>query len=677
MKWSRKNNLMINCLCLFFLPVSVLRSQTIDFSDAVVWVASDIKSSVRETLVRTLQEEVNQRTNLRLPIAEKWTGQRSIIAMVLLPRTEANGIPVPLRTDAELPEMNPEGFRMMLETQGKQNILWLMGKNERGLFYAVGEFLRKAEFAQKKICLDRQTDVASSPVYPIRGHQLGYRNVNNTCDAWTVEQFEKYIRELVLAGNNSIENVLFDDVVPGLVRKLPKEVMDEAISRICDRYDTDYWVWTPANADLSNETLFREEAGKHETFYKICPRLNHVFVPGGDPGNNHPKHLMPFLKEIAAKLKQYHPQAGVWLSLQGFNDEKTDYVFRYIEKHNPDWLRGIVSGPQSPDMAATRYQLPIKYQHRSYPDITHNLRCQYPAPEFDQSFALTLGREACNPQPVHYAAIHRRTELFTDGSVTYSEGNHDDVNKYVWSRLDWNPDADIREILVEYARLFFGTAEPATVAEGILALERNWFGPVEANGSIAATFHFWKNLEAKHPEMKNNWRWLLLVMRSYYDYYTQQRKFYEQQLEKEATAILRMAETIGADNAMEQALAVVRKADTEPVNRDLSEKIHQYCERLYQLVGLQTSVEKYSASGAERGCILDFINYPLNNRWWLEDEFNKIKQFSSEREKSARLKIIANWTEPGEGSFYDNVSDISQSPHVITRSERSYGYAWW
>jgi hypothetical protein len=110
---------------------------------------------------------------------------------------------------------------------------------------------------------------------------------------------------------------------------------------------------------------------------------------------------------------------------------------------------------------------------------------------------------------------------------------------------------------------------------------------------------------------------------------------------------------------------------------DLRQKIVDYCEALYRSVGLQTSVKKYNASGAERGAILDFIDYPLNNRWWLADEFEKIRKMTSEKEKLERLEIICKWENPGPGSYYDNVSDISKGPRVKTRTEDATDVAWW
>jgi hypothetical protein len=519
--------------------------------------------------------------------------------------------------------------------------------------------------------------MATSPRYPIRGHQIGYRNTANSWDAWTMEQYEKYLRELALFGTNCIENIPFHDGKVNPVMKYPREVMNKRISEICHEYGLDHWDWIPAGVDLSDPAKFQAEVARHEAYYKNCPYLDGVFFPGGDPGSNHPKAVMPFLKAITEKLKTYHPKATMWISLQGFSDEHVDYFYQYLDKNNPDWLAGVVSGPSSPDMAATRFRLPKKYQHRHYPDLTHTVRCQYPTLNWDQAFALTEGREVCNPQPVYYAKIHNRYAPFTDGFLSYSDGVHDDVNKVTWSQMGWDPEKPVREVMVEYARFFFGSSVAEAGADGILALERNWVGPTEVNGGIETTYSFWNNLESRHPELKNNWRWQLLVMRSKYDTFVKRRKAYEQKLEKEASRVLLQASKLGADKAMETALNIVNKGEKEPITNDLRGEIVNYCEALWQSIGLQTSVKKYQASGAERGAILDFIDYPLNNRWWLADEFQKVAKMATEKEKLDRLEVIAKWENPGAGSYYDNISDISKSSHVLTVSEDATDVAWW
>ena len=674
-----KNSLLkIRILTIFlFASIPVISSgQPIDLSKAGIIASPNIKSPVRETVIRVFQEEIAQRLAINLKVL-KSADKSPLIAFALVSDKDLNGVIVPLRTGENLPEKKPEGFRIICDRSDGKEILWLIGADERGILFAAGQFLRTANISKNRIFFNEFDQIATSPAFPIRGHQLGYRNTANSWDAWSVEQYEKYIRELALFGSNCIENIPFQDGPPGPNMKVPRDEMNMAMSNICKNYGLDYWVWAPSDADLSDQNKFTEEIKKHSEFYKSCPRLDGVFFPGGDPGNNHPKFVMPFLKALAAELKKYHPAAGVWISLQGFNEEEVDYFYQYLKENNPDWLAGVVCGPGSPDIADTRFRLPEKYRVRHYADITHTVRCQYPTLNWDQAFALTEGREVCNPQPFYYAKIHNRFAPFTDGFLSYSDGVHDDVNKVIWSQMAWNPEMDVRQVLVEYSRFFFGSSLSEAGADGILALERNWAGPVEENGAIETTFAFWQNLESKHPELKENWRWQQLVMRAYYDTYVKRRKIYEQGLEKKANLILEQAASAGLEKVMNDALAIVNLADNNPVAPELRQKIVDYCEALFRSVGMQTSVNKYNASGAERGAILDFIDYPLNNRWWLADEFEKIRKMPSEKEKLDRIEVIWKWENPGPGSYYDNVSDLSKGPRVKTTVDDATDFAWW
>jgi hypothetical protein len=651
-------------------------AQIIDLSKASIIASPAIAHPVRETAIRVLQEEVALRTFINLRLISKLENTPLII-LASIKDGEISGVPVPKNSGGDIPETKAEGFRIVLSQSNGKDILWLIGADERGVIFAIGDFLRTAELSKKKIVFNKINEIATSPVYPVRGHQLGYRNTANSWDAWTVNQFEKYIRELAFFGTNSIENIPFQDDAPGPNMKVPRKEMNRKMSEICNDYGLDYWVWTPADVDLSDKAKFEAEVKKHAEFYKECPRLDGVFFPGGDPGDNDPRYVMPFLKSISAELKKYHPNAGVWISLQGFNNSQVDYFYTYLQENNPGWLTGVISGPSSPDLAETRFRLPVKYKHISYPDITHTVRCQYPVLDWDQAFALTEGREVCNPQPFYYAKIHNRYAPFTDGFISYSDGVHDDVNKVTWSQLAWDPNKNINKIMEEYARYFFGPSLSKPVANGILALERNWVGPLENNGGVETTFAFWQDLELKNPELKDNWRWQQLIMRSYYDTYTRRRKIYEEGLEKKANTVLEKAVVIGSDKAMDSALEIVNEADKNPVHPGLRQRIVDYCAALFTSIGMQTSVKKYNASGEERGAILDFLDYPLNNRWWLSDEFVKIRKMNSEPEKLARLKIIYTWENPAPGSFYDDVSDISKEPHVHSWSDDATDIAWW
>ena len=655
----------------FCFPAFVFAGQ-FDFSKATLLVSKEIKSPVSETIVQMLQEEVAQRTQIQIPVSGKWP-QTPVIAIVLASDTSLEGVTVPTPEKALT---QPESFAVIPDSNAGRPVLWLIGSDQRGALFAAGHFLRYALLEKKKITVDPTCETVTTPEYSLRGHQLGYRGQSNSYDAWSPAQYEQYIRELAIFGTNSIEVIPFWNN-PSSFMKTPPDEMHRHISDVCRRYDLGYWAWMPTDAHLSDSSQTAAEIEKFSKHFQSVSRFDGIFFPGGDPGENHPKDVLPFLKAIAAELHKYHPKAGVWVSLQGFSDEKIDYFYHYLETEKPEWLRGVVTGPGSPPLSETRFRLPAEYQHRHYPDVTHNVRCDNPVLNWDQAFALTLGREAINPQPFFYSDIHNRYAPFTDGFITYSDGAHDDLNKMVWSRKGWDTGEDVLKIVNQYVRFFFGVRPDDRVTEAVLGLERNWDGPVERNTGIETTFSLWQHLESKYPELQKNWRWQMMLVRAYYDTYQRRRKLYEQYLEKEANMILSQAGVIGSDAAMQQALAKVNQADTNPVAPELQTKIEYYCEALFRSIGMQTSLEKYNAEYAQRACILDYMNYPLNNRWWLSDEFEKIRQMSSEQEKLARLKIIYTWSNPGKGSYYDNVSDISQSPHVKTTVYDACDVAWW
>lgn len=673
-----KNLVCLKIMLLLFVlgfSASCNRSQKtiLDLSGATIVASPKIDAGMAETASTILTEEVSKRTRLQLERSQN-SDANAIIALTIAGETDLFGTALPARSN-DSPEQKKEGYRLVHENKGGKDILWIVGADTRGLLYGIGKFLRTAIMKEGQISIAHAVDISESPEYELRGHQFGYRNTANSWDSWSVAQFDQHFREQVLFGANSFENIPFQKPGSSPHFKVHPQEMEVALSKICDKYQADYWVWTPAPHDLTEKGAHEEGLVQQEEFYARCPRLNGVFVPGGDPGDNHPSDLMPYLEDLSVVLKKYHPNAGIWVSLQGFNREKVEYFFDYLEEHEPDWLRGLVYGPSSPPIELERNLLPAKYKHRFYPDITHTVRCHYPVENWDQAFALTLGREPCNPQSFHYAQLFNQDAPHTDGFITYSDGSHDDVNKILWSQLGWNPDLNIHNTIVEYCRFFFGPEVAKESAEGILALEKNWEGPLLGNPVVQETLSHWKKLESENPQLKENWRWQQLIMRAYYDAYIQNRLTYEKRLEREAYDILSKAGSIGADKAMEDALEHLQKADAEAVSQNLKTKVFEYAEDLFQSVGAQTSVSKYNASGSERGAILDFIDYPLNNRWWLEDEFAKIGAFKTETEKLERLKFLRTYENPGEGSFYDNISS-ADAQHVTSKTDDAIDYLW-
>lgn len=625
---------------------------------------------------QVLSEEIESRTGLRLAVSRSGA--------------EPGGFMIRFEQREGIAKGNPEAFEVTLlraSADAAPHGVVIAAPGGRAFLFGAGYLLRHLEWARGSAQLPLDIEIVSAPVYPLRGHQLGYRARANSYDAWDGQDYDQHIRELALFGLNAIENIPFQDDDPSPHMPLSREEMNRRMSEICAKYDLEYWVWTPAVFDLQNTEKRTKELARHEALYRECPRIDGIFFPGGDPGDNHPREVLPFLADLAPILAKHHPEAKIWISLQGFDGESIDYFYRWVEEKQPAWLGGEVTGPSSPPIPESRRRLPAQYALRHYPDITHTVRCQYPVRWWDPAFNVTLGRESINPQPVYYALIHNAFAPYTNGFLTYSDGVNDDVNKIVWNLRGWNPDYDVREMMIEYARYFFGPQVAELAADGILALEKNWEGPLAENGSVSATLALWRNLDEAAPALHGNWRWQMCLVRAYYDAYTRLRLIYEQALETDANAIMAQAATIGPEAAMTQALALVQRADHERIRPDLHERILALFEDLFHSIGLQTSVEQHQASGSERGCMLDFLHYPLNNRWWLEDEFAKIRALPSDADRIARLEQLAAWENPGPGSHYDDVGNIAKSPNVLRGEDLNTdplmerdpnpGYWWW
>ncbi len=656
-----------------------------DLNRATVLIRGESASRVEHTAAVVLVEEVQKRTGVRWPISTEWPKKGTVIAIVSGEESMLQGREISVSDR----ENRPEGFTIAYsEPVGGESpeIVWILGADLSGALYGVGKLLRSLDWKEGYIGCDELPIGSSAPDDSIRGHQLGYRTTANSYDAWTPEQYDQYIRELALFGVNAIENIPFQDSDSPLM-PVTRQEMNRQLGLICQKYGAQYWVWTPATFDLTDTEERAKLLQQHKAFYQECSHLDAVFFPGGDPGDNHPKHVLPFLKDVSELLSKHHAGAKVWMSLQNFEDDEVDYFFDWITEHQPDWFEGAVGGPSSPPLPEIRKRLPKKYRLRDYPDITHTVRSQYPTPWIDPAFAFTSGREGTNPEPVYYSTIFRAFAQYTDGFITYSDGMHDDVNKTIWSVLGWDVDADVREALIEYCRLFFGPEVAERAADGIYALERNWSGPLETNGGVEATLALWQELEAAAPQLKDNWRWQLCLLKAHYDAYIRARLIHEQNLEDGANTALGEAWGIGADQAMEKALSTFSRADLIDLRPDVNDRIYGLCEDLYQSIGYQSSVEKYGANNAQRSAVLDFVDHPLNNRWWYEDQFSEIKELDSEEEKIARLDVIRKWENPGPGSFYDDIGNVAKSDRVLRgesiatdplmKRNMNPDYMWW
>lgn len=664
--------------CLVFLFVASTaradapQDRPIDLTDATVVTAGLDASNgqVGGPMVERLLQHISKRSGQSWSRTAdgRWPdGKRSVIAIGKKTDAKAWAGPLAGWLNAMARGNAAEGYSIVVDP--KLPAVLIAGNDDRGVVFGIGRLLRELKVTRNSVRLAADLAIHTAPRQALRGHQLGYRPKTNSYDAWDAAQWQRYITDLAIFGTNAIELVpprTDDDLTSPHFPSPPLEMMTH-MSRTCASLDMQVWVWFPVMDPVDTEPDKTESLLKEwDEVFRALPRLDAVFVPGGDPGHIPAGPLFGFLEKAKAVLVKRHPKATIWVSPQGFTTPRFEEFLSLVHP-KPRWLDGIVFGPQVRmplrDLRSTLSpDLPI----RGYPDITHSRQCQHPVPDWDLAFATTEGRESINPRPRFEAALTRAYAEHTVGFISYSEGCNDDVNKSVWSAVGWDPQVDVVDTLRQYSRVFLGEELADPFAQVLLGLERNWSGSPLVNGSINETLSQLRDLErSASPEVLRNWRFQQAAYRAYYDAYVRDRLILETQLEYRALEFLRNAGRLGSIPAMTAASATLSKALSEPVSADLRARVFELGDRLFQSIGMQLSVERHQAIEAERGANLDTIDTPLNERLYLEKQFNGIRNLPTEPERLVALAGLIGHADPGPGGFYDAPGIPGLDRHLV------------
>ncbi len=661
---------LLNTLLMLGIPC-IISAQAIDFSKTRIY-CSDNKNILLNKAASVLREELQLHTGL-MPVLSSKPAAKDAPVIVVCMEKDLPKLPAGMNSAFNaLAPAGKDGYRISM---ADPNSLVIAGHDERGALYGVGYVLRKMELTDHKILVPENFSVSSTPRYPIRGHQLGYRPKTNAYDAWTVAQYDRYIRDLALFGANSIEIMppRTDDDATSVNMKLPAIQMIVEQSRICQSYGLEVWMWYPnMNSDYESADSIKFELAEREKIFKLLPKLDALFVPGGDPGDLEPDPLFGWLEKEAVVLKKYHPNAKIWISPQAFKPSTVWYAnfFSHINR-KPDWLGGVVYGPwikmPLPEVRkATDPSIPI----RLYPDITHSYSCQFPVPQWDLAFAMTLGRECINPRPYDEKLIHNRYASLAQGSISYSEGTNDDVNKFVWTGQDWNPDTPVIETLRDYARYFIGPKYSESIARGLILLEQNFRGPLISNEQVEKTLQQWQDMETSaSSRVLANPRFQSGLIRAYFDAYTQRRLLYERALEMQARSVLEVPKPEGSLKSIQYARDILIQAKEKPVSQHLRTRCFALADSLFRSFGAQLTMSKHHAMGG-RGNFIDNIDIPLNDALWLLDQLNRIEKMPEEDQRLAEIHKMLHRTDPGPGGFYDKLG--SPSSWLRVKSQKTW-----
>lgn len=505
----------------------------------------------------------------------------------------------------------------------------------RGLMFAAGLFLRKTEYGDGVLRFTCDITGDYVPDKPIRGHQLGYRDTPNTYDKWHPEEYFRYYLDMMYFGVNTVEHMAYENgsSCRNEIMDFDEEELLALTVKDAQRLDLDVSLWSPNCEDTKEEAVINRER-----VFGLCERFDALFPPGGDPGELSPKELFDRCRAFDEVLKKYHPEAGVWPSAQqphgydGWGDEFIEEL-----KKSGNSIAGVIHGPNHAfELDELRRKVPACYPIRLYPDITHNVRCEYPVHFLSDDWHYALcnlnGRESVNPRPAEYALLHKITEKYVVGSVSYSEGVNDDVNKMLWSALDFDPTQDVRTIIEDYARLFFYGCDIAALTDAILGLEKNWEGAPDLNPQIDHTLFLLQKAAEASPVLHENYRYNMLLLRAECDKLARLKMLTE-------NAALRKAEKLIRRGCLSEAEELLLGADNDEAKL-LRADIDRLAAVLYEQIGMQLGTKDYHAAGWERGAILDIVDLPVTDRTWLLGRLRKAKSMDDGEAKAYMLRSV-------------------------------------
>ncbi|MBQ5973533.1 MAG: hypothetical protein IJL69_04965 [Oscillospiraceae bacterium] len=555
----------------------------------------------------------------------------------------------------------------------------LTGFDRRGCIYAAGRLLRECFWRSGGLELP-EMEISTYPKKPLRGAQVGYRNKTNAYSAWDMETYDRYLTDLMLFGANSVEFLpgRTDDADSSPCMKYNSHEMLCHTSRFAHELGLDVWIWYPnmivnksgrplpekgfldETDDAARELnrMLREEDARREHDFATVPHIDHIMIPGGDPGDLEPEDLFAFSGRVAAILHKYHPKAGVWVSAQVMKNDES-FKFRFYDQvvKKPAWLTGVVHAPWvSHVMSECRRRTPVELPIRNYADICHGLCCEYPYHALDPVWAVTVGREAYNPRPRWHRRMQELNAPYNIGSLTYSEGIADDVSKMIWFDGEWDAGIPAVKTLRDFASMFISPAHADELASLLAGFEDIFEGPAVSNTAVGQVY---AGLRAVEKAMKregaqpgfgaDSYRFAMPMLASAFCLLTQKRAVRDGAIYAKA-----MDEQDAGGTAAE--IAARMRADLaaldEPADRALYDEVWALADVCWDKIRWKVDERRHQSPAYDRGGFVETIDLPLCNSVWMKAKLEQMEALSGEEERLAAIRALRDRGNAGPGGKY-------------------------
>lgn len=612
----------------------------------------------------------------------------------------------------------PEGFLLRGFFEADRPFVLAAGIDARGTLYAVGEFLRQATITETGVKLPAKIEVRTAPAFMVRGTQFGQshiaKNLAKVRD-WTEAETQRVILDYALAGANVFSDdgdyyeflKSFDLMAQGgfganTGSGPPEWEAKESIGR------TGY-------VCLSVPETVAAQLKRFEEFARKSPPFDFLKFHGGDGGGCECDACKPYgltfikvVEQMAAIWHRYHPDTKIYFTNQKFENDDDLAIFAYLQEKKRDWLWAWGYGPGSDAMSwqpghrqthrmdlfrypgfgpFSRYnheilhQLPPNQVLVYYNEITHWRYAQhgyiqmYPRTDRDghhpphwnhfvyerrpdQALTMVYDRLTFYAWPRFYHWLFGEVVRYGVGDITHSSGHHDHFNQWMWQRLLWKPMQTVEDVVLEYARTWFGPEAADVMAKAIFQLEEN----LEENPAIPITqkegIDRYYDLVAaageKMPDIhrKSNWLWREYMQKGALDLYTKHAVIGQKTLEDRIVA--RTVEAL-ENGVLDDAIAEMMPWFDTPRETPLMAQLREETGRLGEESNALFGVRNEGYFNLDH----DFIGLG-----WLKRQLERAREAIGE-EQIELLRMIVAYEDPGEGGFYDNLGTSNPAPNVV------------
>jgi hypothetical protein len=588
--------------------------------------------------------------------------------------------------------IHPESFAVKSGVVDGKTYLVIAGTEPRTTLYGVGWILRAMTYESDALLVPG-VDAQEQPAFPIRGgvpsgpgsraHRYGKLRPQKPDEFMEIKEDVMLLGTNVFEGREAAYGMLgrFGRTTNGLPPKpdgspgFPKEW--GANDGRSDRFVCPSIPEARAALLESYENMFRDSA-THEFFS----------TNSGDPGGCHCDKCAPWgatwvglLHEIADRLHKYHPETKILATNQNMTNEGNVAIVDYLNRHGSEWLYAIYYGPGADEMQ-TYIRGPVnprwfeykgfgvlgnylKNLHHDLPrttnivlfsDITHWMQAQYGVAHPDPVLAAVYGRRSWNARPRHFHRVGQDTLRYSLGDIHYTEGMHDDFNKWFWYRMLWSPNQSAESITNGYCRYWFGSAAQDEVARAIFLMEETLEKPLVDNTGIADAVELLRDAGKKIPShlMKTDYRWRIILQKALMDQYLQLM--------------------VQRGSALKEAAAqeLMKEASTDLPGVGLRKAI-EILEAPRETKAMKAIRAEAKALGEESNAVIGyrvpavFIVEDLDLQeigWWKKTLQDALASKNDARIRNA-AKMVTDYQNPGVGGFYDNLGWPAERKHLI------------